>query len=331
MNEHGMNENEIRELLGGGIGEEPPIVGGPAAVFAGARTRAVRTRAVTGTLSVVAVLGLAAGAVALSGGSGDSGSGPVTAGGPGGRPSVSGGQPPANMSGQSTNPGTRKKSDGTAPAGSLPTVPAPKPGPGQVLLDGRSALDVLRAQLPAGLTGSQYVIQDSYRPQTYGVQVYGGMSVDDGSHKPGAVSVIVQQNTPRLFEEMTCASLPHNSNETECQEFPQADGSRVTVYRDNQPSPTVGGAPTGVYAYEADRIYPNGLRFAVRAENDGSLPPGGKATTPTRTAPVLTRDQLQAIVLDQRWALTVPEELARQAKNDIAPVVDLTQKDGATK
>ncbi len=51
-----MNENEIRELLGQGIGEEPPVVGGPAAVFAGARARVVRTRAVSGALSVVAVL-----------------------------------------------------------------------------------------------------------------------------------------------------------------------------------------------------------------------------------------------------------------------------------
>lgn len=65
-----MNENEIREVLGDGIGEEPPIVGGPAAVFAAARSQAVRTRAVTGALSMVAVLGVAAGAVAFSGGSG---------------------------------------------------------------------------------------------------------------------------------------------------------------------------------------------------------------------------------------------------------------------
>ena len=43
-----MNENEIRDVLGEGIGEEPPVIGGPEAVFAAARTRVVRTRVVTG-------------------------------------------------------------------------------------------------------------------------------------------------------------------------------------------------------------------------------------------------------------------------------------------
>ena len=76
-----MNENEIRDVLNEGIGTEPPIVGGPSAVFAGARARVVRTRTVTGALSVVAVLGVAAGAVALGGESGRSGP-TLTAGAP---------------------------------------------------------------------------------------------------------------------------------------------------------------------------------------------------------------------------------------------------------
>lgn len=73
MNEHGMNETEIRDLLGEGIGEEPPIVGGPAAVFAGARRQTVRTRAIAGALSVVAALGIAGGAVAFGDAAGKSG------------------------------------------------------------------------------------------------------------------------------------------------------------------------------------------------------------------------------------------------------------------
>src|SRR5882762_7337771 len=176
-----MNENEIRDALMAGIGEEPAIVGGPDAVFAGARTRTVRTRTVTGALSVVAVLGVTAGAVALGGGSAG-----------GGKPQVTAGAAAAVTSGvaaagpQELSTGVHTSSESGA-LGSHTTV-APKPGAGQVLLDGRSATELLKQALPSGLKTANYYGQDSYTPEELGVSTSGEMSIDDGTGKLNAVS-----------------------------------------------------------------------------------------------------------------------------------------------
>lgn len=334
MNGHGMNENEFRELLGSAIGEEPPIVGGPAAVFAGARSRVVRTRAVAGALSVVAVLGVAAGAVAFAGGSGGGAQvgAAASGGGSGKQPAVGDGLTPGRNVEQAASPGARKEIGGSGADGPLPATPAPKPGPGQVLLDGRSALDLLKRQLPAGTTTGDYVVQNSFEPEKMGVSVYGGLSVDDGSHHLTAVSVNVQQNSPVSYADTTCAAMLSGDRlASECHEFPQPDRSRVLVLREDVPPQTEGGAPTGAYQYIAYRLFPDGMRISVGADNCDTLASGPKKTSPTRSTPLLSMDQLKAIVLDQHWTLTVSAEFAQQARKDIQPVVDLTQKDSTTK
>ncbi|NUR28705.1 MAG: hypothetical protein HOV83_23175 [Catenulispora sp.] len=311
-----MNENEIRDLLGAEIGEEPPIVGGPAAVFAAARARVVRTRAVTGALSAVAVLGVAAGVVVVSGGSGS------------GQEQVSVGAGTTSPAGKPWSPGVF-----TSAPGQHTAVPAPKPGPGQVLIDGHSAALILKGALPAGLTTGDYSGQDSSMPDRSGVRVLGAGSVDDGSGRPVGIHAGISQNGSLFgwYEDANCAAQQRMSDAvSDCRADRQPDGSIVMVFRQRDYHSAVSGPTVGSYQTVAERAFPDGTVIFAAAQNYFD-PPGdpheyGWHVNPSRTDPLLTREQVEAIVLDPHWALTVSAEFAEQAKQVVKPYVDQSQK-----
>ncbi|NUP51318.1 MAG: hypothetical protein HOW97_28995 [Catenulispora sp.] len=328
-----MNENEIRERLDREIGEEPPVVGGPAAVFAGARARMRRTRVVTGALSMAAVLGVAAGAVAFGGTSGGTRGGTHDAD-PAGQPTASAGhtspttadpteQPtasggPTSPTAPPPTPDTLKKTpDIPGTSWPLRTAPAPKPGPGKVLLDGWSTLKLLKDQLPALLTdGSDvgYALRDSSHPEKYGVGPAAVVAVRDSQGRFTSVTAEVHQVSARPYAQETCSSmLGTNRLVTECHEAPQPDGSRVLLMREDLDTQTA----NGTYEFVADRVFPDGMRITVRADNCDALLGSDKPTAPTRPTPILTMDQLKTIVLDHGWALTVSEEFEQQARNSV--------------
>jgi hypothetical protein len=302
-----MDERELHDVLANGIGHEPPVVGGPGAVFAGARARVVKTRMLTGALSVAAVLGVAAGAVALGGGGATpGGAGPVAAPAAGSSETTTPAPQtgPQNETAQAT-PGT-DKGKGTA-------LPAPDPGPGKVLIDGRTAADLLKQMLPAGLTTSHYSGQDSYLPQQAGVSVHGSMAVDAGQGL-GHIGVNVDQNgwTPAAScTGVDCATLP--------------DGSQVSVQRTIGEKPTVAGAPQTIDWF-VQRVFLDGHRVSVGASNYFDAP--GQAHEKNWTLastghdPVVSIDQLKEIVRDSRWTLTVPAAEAAQAKHDLPGYTD---------
>lgn len=325
-----MNENEIRDVLGEGIGEEPPVVGGPTAVFAGARTRVVRTRAVTGALSVVAVLGVTAGAVAVSGGSGGAGSAATAnrgvAPGAAGTTSWSPVVAPATPSTPTTSTSTKGE---YVKGGSR--KPAPDPGAGQVLTDGRSVDEIVKSGLPSGLTAGNYEGQDSYRPSEMGVAANASMSVDDGTGKLTTVYAGITQNQGFAFRDTNCTTLVGmGGGITDCHLFPQPDGSVILTYREDEASPDTNGPTAGSYQWTVERAFPNGTAISISANNyfDPLTDPHEKGwhVNPSRKDPLLTVDQLKTILADSRWALTVPAEFAQQAENDLVPYKDITQK-----
>lgn len=327
-----MNENEIRAVLGEGIGEEPPVVGGPAAVFAGARTRTARTRALTGALSAVAVLGVAAGAVAFSGGS----HGAAKA-----SQAVAPGAVATDASPSTKTPSPAPSTSLTPKAAATSGVyrghgqthnPAPTPGAGQVLMDGRSVGEILKSLMPAGLVTGNYAGQDSYEHGKLGVSTGALMSLDDGSGKLTTVNASVVENNHFAFADENCPTLQgFDSHVVDCRTEPQPDGSVILLYRhDDDVSPTVG--PTqGSYALYAARAFPNGMYIMVRTSNyfdslDGPHEKGWHVS-PTRSTVLLTTDQLKAMLSDSRWGLTVSAQFAQQARRDLMPYTDQTQKD----
>lgn len=281
MNEHGMNENEIRELLGEGIGEEPPIVGGPAAVFAGARRQTVRTRAIAGALSAVAVLGIAGGAVAFGDAAGKSGA---------------------------SRPGATASSAG------------------QVPIDGRSVAEILKLELPAGLStgdynGAQSGTQDA-------VAVMAGMSMDDGTGKLTQVFASVGRHPYEAISAQACENLYHRETGiSDCQAQMQPDGSVVLVYRGEDNHRDAQDRPLNTYSLFAEHLFPNGTDVLVSAANWYS-PPTAPApmAAPSRPAPLLSVNQLKSMVMDPRWGLAVAPSFARQAERDITPYFDATVK-----
>lgn len=333
-----MNENEIRDVLTEGIGEEPPIAGGPEAVFAGARARVARTRTLTGALSVVAVLGVAAGAVALSGGSH-------------GTAKASQGVAPGAVA-TDTAPKAKEPMPTPAPARSTPAPatstpkaaatsgvykghgtsnPAPVPAPGQTLIDGRSVGELVKSMLPAGLVTANYEGQDSYQPAKYGVQTGGSMSLDDGSGRLTTVVGGITENNRFAFADMNCPTLEgFDSMARDCQTSPQADGSVIRTYRSDDLSPT-NGPTKGSYSLVAERAFPNGMEITVMVSNyfDPLTDPHEKGwhVSPTRSTVLLTMDQLEAMLTDSRWGLTVPTQFAQQARGDLLPYADRTQTD----
>lgn len=333
-----MNENEIRDVLTEGIGEEPPITGGPAAVFAGARSHVARTRTLTGALSVAAVLGVAAGAVALSG-SGSAGTANASQGVVPGAVATDA-APKAKE--PSPTPGTTRSTP--APATSTPKAaatsgvyhghvthnPAPDPGPGQVLIDGRSVGELVKSMLPAGLVTANHEGQDSYDPARDGVETGGSMSLDDGSGRLTTVYSGITENNRFAFADMNCPTLEgFNSMAADCRTFPQADGSVIMTYRTDDLSPT-NGPTKGSYSLVAERAFPNGMEIDVVTSNyfDPLNDPHEKGwhVSPTRSTVLLTMDQLKAMLMDSRWGLTVPAQFAQQARADLLPYVDRTQR-----
>lgn len=322
-----MNENEIRDVLGEGIGAEPPIAGGPAAVFAGARARVVRTRAVTGALSVVAVLGVAAGAVALGGGSGGAAKGnhAVSPGAAGTTPSAkpSKAQPATSTPTTSANHGAYDKR-GTA-------NPAPVPGPGRVLMDGRSAGEIVRSLMPAGLVTANLAGQDSDNPAQLGVRVAMSMSLDDGSGRLTTVGGDLNENQRFQFADTNCATEEaFDSNVDDCRSFPQSDGSVILTYLRSDATANPSGPTKGSLSNVAVRAFPDGTAVELAASNYFAPPSGSQASSspidPTRQEPLLTQDQLKAVLMDGRWGLTVSAEFAQQARRDLVPYIDGTQK-----
>lgn len=329
-----MNENEIRDVLKEGIGEqEPPITGGPAAVFAGARSHVARTRTLTGALSVAAVLGVAAGAVALTG-----------TGSP--RTAANAAQTVVVPGAAATDapPKAKEATPTPAPASSTPKAaatsgsykghgthnPAPVPGPGQVLTDGRSVGELLKSMLPAGLVTANYAGQDGYKPAQFGARATGSMSLDDGSGKLTTVYAGITQNNPFAFADVNCPTLEgFNSMASDCQTFPQPDGSVVMTYRTNDLSPT-NGPTKGTFSLFAERAFPNGMEVEASTRNyfDPLDDPHEKGwhVNASRPTVLLTMDQLKAMVTDSRWSLTVSAQYAKQARADLVPYVDYTQK-----
>jgi hypothetical protein len=283
-----MNENEsrIRELLGEGIGEEPPVVGGPAAVFAGARRHTVRTRAIAGALSVVAVLGVAAAVVAVGGGAGRSGASTVS-------------------------PGV------TTPAEQVPQVP----------IDGRSVAEILKLELPAGLTTGSYEGADS-DPNS---AAYAGMAVNDGTGKLTQIQASVGRRPSEAISAQACDNMDHKGfpGISGCQAHMQPDGSVVLVYRVDADHRDAHGHPLDAYQLIAEHLFPGGMDVLVSAANwftplsDPSVP--AEMVGPSRPTPVLSLDQLQHMVMDRRWGFTVPADLARQAEHDITPYFEETR------
>lgn len=285
MNE---NESQIRELLGEGIGEEPPIVGGPAAVFAGARARAVRTRAVAGALSVVAVLGVAAGVAVFGSDTGTSGASTV---------------PPA--------------------------VTAP---PRQVPIEGRSAAEIIKLELPTGLTTGSYsgAGKDAQNP---GSIVYGSMAVNDGSGRLTQVYASVGRHAYEAVSDQACDDVYHKqgSGISGCQAHMLPDGTAVLVYRADDNHRDAHGRPLDAYHLVAERLFPNGMNVTVAAANWFTTPgnpsvPAAMAA-PSRPTPLLSQDQLKAMVMDPRWGYTVPADFAQQAEQDITPYLGFTLRD----
>lgn len=326
-----MNENEIRDVLNDGIGEEPPIIGGPGAVFAGARSHVTRTRTLNGALSVVAVLGVAAGAVALSAGGGSHGTADASrAVAPGA--AATGASPNAKASGPA--PRTSTPAAGATSGvyhGTATHKVAPAPGAGQVLTDGRSVGELVKSLLPAGLITADYAGQDAYEPAQYGAEASAVMSLDDGSGKLTTLDAAITQNNRFDFADMNCPTLEGAvSAAGDCHRYPQPDGSVVLTYHTDDLSSTEGPA-NSAYSFVAERAFPNGTDIKVSTSNyfDPLNDPHAKGwhVSPSRANLLLTMDQLKAMTADSRWGLTVSADYAAQARADLVPYLDRTQKD----
>jgi hypothetical protein len=254
--------------------------------------------------AVGAVVGMV---IAMENGARPGGDRPVSPGAAAG--TSAGGRPPSggyNVYRPST---TRTTS---APRGPAATPsPAPTPGPGQQLIDGRSALELLKQLLPSGLTTSGYLGQDSYRPEVFGIQCGAGMAVDAGHGRAG-IYLNVQQNIPIDIGD-TIKTLP--------------DGSVISATTVAGQKPTTGRYPG--LSYQVQRVMPDGTRVAIDVDNyddDPSTSHEKGWSVPTVSQdPPLTIDQLAAILSDPRWGLTVAKDFAAKARHDLVGYRDMTQ------
>lgn len=313
----------IHEVMADGVGPEPPVVGGPARVFAEAGRIRTRQRSVAGALSVVAVLGVAGGIFAVNQGGGRGADKVAPAG------ATTGASGPAEASSSPAN--TRSASPESAPqvppssaaaaatgAGTTVVVTAEgcasvtvkatpaKQGP-TVPMDSRSSLELLKQLLPAGFKASHYAGEDSANgvPGTFA-----GMAIDDG-HGQGGIGVNANQ-----------AGITGDG--TECQTLP--DGSRLYLGSLSDDKPTIGSYPSlGEYVR---RVWPDGNSVAIQVFNyfpdELESHPDGWEPTTTRPQLPLTDAQLLAMVSDSRWGPTVTAAFAQQAKHDIVPFKAVT-------
>jgi hypothetical protein len=292
-----MDDQGIQDMFGEAFADEPPIVGGPGAVFAGAAK--VRNRQWTvGGISAVAVLGIAAGAVALTGGGGPH-STSVTAG-------ASTGSGPATAT--------------SAPATSAPATPTTNAAPAadQVALDEWSTVEIVKQLVPAGMTTSDYLGQGSVPGSM--VSIFGALSVDDGK---GASQIQITVQNANFGAD---AVNPCSNMGSACRvEHPSA-GSTMYLY--TGPGDKIGSGPGGpVVAYTVDLHRADGVRVVLEMVNYvdpfvTNAPSGGTRNTTTRAEPALTLDQLGQIATSPEWALTVPSAFEAQAKADLKPFQD---------
>jgi hypothetical protein len=241
--------------------------------------------------------------------------------------------PAAGPQQQPAVPAPATPTDVTAKATPNPKGPPPKAAPhlgdGQVLADGRTTAELLKQMLPAGLTTSKYSGQDSYLPSQWGVSTFGFMGVDDG-HGIGGIGVNIQQNSPTTAADQTCGARS-GEGATSCDSHKLSDGSTILVYEyaDNTPVGGAGPAAGSVHRV-ADLLRLDGVRIVIDVTNYLNDPTVEKAKgwsiSPTRSEPALSLDQLATIVENSRWTLTVPSTLEAQAKKDLVPYVDMTQK-----
>ena len=201
-----------------------------------------------------------------------------------------------------------------------------------MLMDARSSAEIAKQLLPAGYVTGNYEGQDSYRPDQLGVAARGSMSVDDGAGKLTTVTASVSQNDFSDHKVTDCATLQAVDPAVGgCQAIPESDGSTVLVYREDQYRPDAVAGPTkGSYANVAVRLFKDGSRVEIDATNyfDPLDDPHNKGwhVDPSRTDALLSLDQLKTMVMDPRWSLTVATEFGHQAKQDLKPYVDNTQK-----
>jgi len=326
MNGHGMdgmNDDEIRDVLAVGLGEEPPIVGGPTAVFAAARARVVRTRVLTGALSTVAVLGVAAGAVAfgtgVGGGGGQSaaGSGAQCAVGPvpPGLGSPTSKASPANEASPASKAPPSPPSSAASPGNKVPVGPTSMatsdPGPGRVLIDPQSQVLRVKQVLPCG-TASEFSGYISYHAAPGdGLEVLGHLNVTDRLGV-GTVGVELVQNGAWSRDQMKCYP-----SDIACKTEALNDGTLVKSYQYPVGYPLVGK----LFAWTTEVLYPDGRLVVVSSSN--YAPQGEKFDNePTRKVPPLTREQVRGIALDGAWTTTVTKDFAAQAKREITPFVN---------
>jgi hypothetical protein len=310
MNGHGMNEDEIRDVLGKGIGEEPPIVGGPAAVFAAARARVVRTRVVTGALSAVAVLGVAAGAVAFGtgvGGGGQSAAGSSAQCAVGPVPPKSG-SPTGKVS---PSPGVTAASPGNSGSGQPTSTATSSPGPGRVLIDPQSQVLRLKQVLPCGTASEFSGSIDYHAAPGDGIDVFGHLYVADRLGV-GTVGAELFQAGAWGRDQMKCYP-----DDIACEAEVLKDGTLVKSYEYLVGSPNPSGK---LIAWTTEMQYPDGRHVVVSSSN--YAPRGKNGDNPTRKIPPLTRAQVRGIALDVEWTTTVTKDFAARAKREITPFVD---------
>ncbi|MBS2534491.1 hypothetical protein KGQ20_17100 [Catenulispora sp. NF23] len=218
------------------------------------------------------------------------------------------------------------------PAGTaIPQNPAPRPGPGQVLMDGRSGAEIFKSLLPSGLVTANYTGQDHYDPANPGVAVGSTMTVDDGTGKLTDVAVTLTQNVARALKITDCVSAKEMAavSISDCRAVAEPDGSVVLSYRMDEYNPDGAGfAGKGSYDDRVIRVFQNGTVLIMSASNF-HIPPNPPQTKgwhvdPVRQAPLLSLDQLAGIAMSPQWGLTVPAQLAQQAKQDLVPYDDQT-------
>ena len=213
----------------------------------------------------------------------------------------------------------------------LEEVPEPEPGPGQVLIDGRSAAEIVKSTLASALLSANYSGQDSDQPAKFGVAVNGSMSVDDGTGKLTTVSAGIGQNNPELAKITDCTAMQKTlpNGISGCQASAQPDGSVVLSFVQDDYVAGANGPTAGSHSYQAIRVFQNGWVISADATNyfDPLSDPHNKGwhVDPSRKDPLLSRDQVVAIVMDSEWGATVSSDFAQYARQDLVPYKDLTQ------
>ncbi|MFJ3584811.1 hypothetical protein ACIPPS_21645 [Streptomyces sp. NPDC090127] len=156
----------------------------------------------------------------------------------------------------------------------LPKSPKPESAPSKPAeppaADGADVRKTLRTLMPEGLT----VVADGGQDEEFAYVV-----VDDGKGK-SLVQINVQNHMGDLAPRLTAGGtrLP--------------DGRLVMVTEEPGEK---GGA--GVLAWTAESLTPSGFRVVISAYNTGA-----QHEAATRTTPALTKEQLKAIALSDKWS-----------------------------